>query len=207
MQQGFLVIFSDVDPADETDYLHWLTREHAQERLSVPGFISVRVFRAQADGRSRFLIFYRLRDAAVAGSPDYLARLNEPSAWSRRIMPKLKNFVRGGGSIVEETGGGEGMVAATVMFGAGAMEGFRAAAAEIAKADKLTAIRILETSSSVTEIATSEKSMRSGDRSFAAMMLIEALDETVLAPVMMLASAASEPPRIYRQIFALTRQP
>jgi len=44
MNQGFLAIWSDVEPAGETDYLHWLTREHVQERLSVPGFRAVRIF-------------------------------------------------------------------------------------------------------------------------------------------------------------------
>ncbi|MCW5681236.1 MAG: hypothetical protein KF794_09840 [Xanthobacteraceae bacterium] len=203
---GFLAIFSDVASADETDYLHWLTREHAQERLSVPGFLAMRVFRAQAVQAARFFIFYRLAAPDVVASEAYLARLNAPTPWSQRIMPKLTNFMRGGGAVVDEMGsGGEGMVAATVLFDAAAMEGFRAASAEIAAADKLAAVRVLQTSAAGTGIQTSEKSLRKGDRSFSAMLLIEALDEAVLAPVMMLADAASEPPQIYRQIFALRR--
>ncbi len=47
--QGFLGIFNDVPAAAETDYLHWLTREHTQERLSVPGFLRVRVFRTEKE--------------------------------------------------------------------------------------------------------------------------------------------------------------
>ena len=44
---GFLAIWSDIDAEHETDYLHWLTREHTAERVGVPGFLAVRVFRAR----------------------------------------------------------------------------------------------------------------------------------------------------------------
>jgi hypothetical protein len=43
---GFLAIWSDVRIEQETDYLHWLTREHTSERLSVDGFLRVRVYRS-----------------------------------------------------------------------------------------------------------------------------------------------------------------
>ena len=36
--RGMLAIWSDVAPEAATDYLHWLTREHAEERGSTPGF-------------------------------------------------------------------------------------------------------------------------------------------------------------------------
>jgi hypothetical protein len=34
---GFLAIWSDVARGEETNYLHWLTREHTAERLGIPG--------------------------------------------------------------------------------------------------------------------------------------------------------------------------
>ena len=43
---GFLAIWSDVFADEETDYLHWLTREHAQERLGVPGFRTAQRYEA-----------------------------------------------------------------------------------------------------------------------------------------------------------------
>lgn len=200
MSNGFLAIWSDVDPADETDYLHWLTREHVQERLSVPGFLAARVFRAEAGDRGRFLIFYRLRDAGVIGSEAYLARLNAPTPWSQKIMPKLKNFMRGGGSILHEHGG-EGGFAAPVLFARGALPGYREAAVEIARADRMAATRIFEVDRASSEIGTNEKAIRAGDRSFEAMLLLEALDEKFLAQG--LAVMEAEDRAIYHQIFAL----
>ncbi len=200
MNQGFLAIWSDVGPADETDYLNWLTREHAFERLAVPGFLAVRVFRASVEGGARFLIFYRLRDAAVVGSAPYLARLNVPSPWSQTIMPKLKNFRRGGGSILQESGAAEGGYVAPVLFGRDALPAYREAGQEIAMADRMAAARILEVDPTASQIATSEKAMRAGDTSFEAMMLLEALDESTLAQGLTVMQVPER--EIYCQIFA-----
>lgn len=188
---GFLAIWSDVDPADETDYLHWLTREHVEERLSVPGFLAARVFRTEAEGRGRFLIFYRLREPSVVGSKAYLARLNAPTPWSQKIMPKLKNFIRGGGKILQESGSGEGVFVSPLTFAREEIPRYRALAAEALSGDRVAAARIFEVDQAASEIKTSEKSMRAGDRSFEAMLLLEALDE-----------AALDGGGIYRQIFS-----
>jgi len=204
MAPGFLAIWSDVDPADETDYLHWLTREHVQERLSIPGFLAVRVFRTEAEGRARFLIFYRLRDAGIVGSEAYLARLNAPTPWSQKIMPTLKNFMRGGGRILQECGDGAGGYVAPVLFPAAQISNYLAAAEEIAKADRMAATRICEVDSKSSGIATGEKSMRTGDRGFEAMLLLESLDAGVLASGLEVMDA--EDRSIYRQIFAFRRE-
>lgn len=198
---GFLAIWSDVDPADETDYLHWLTREHVQERLSVPGFLAVRVFRTEAEGRGRFLIFYRLRDAGVVGSDAYVARLNAPTPWSQKIMPKLKNFMRGGGTILQETGNGESACIAPVLFAREELPNYLEAAVEIAKADRMAATRIFEVDRAASEIKTNEKAMRAGDRTFEAMLFLEALEEKVLAEGLALMEVGDR--SIYRQIFSL----
>src|ERR1700674_2932308 len=79
---GFLAIWSDIPSESETDYLHWLTREHIKERLAVRGFLNARVFRALLDGVRRYLIIYALQDGDVLESGPYLSRLNHPTPWS-----------------------------------------------------------------------------------------------------------------------------
>jgi len=76
MSDGFLAIWSDVEPEQETDYLHWLMREHTSERLGVDGFQLVRVYRSLQPGIRRYFIRYELRSPGVLGSEAYLARLN-----------------------------------------------------------------------------------------------------------------------------------
>ena len=202
--KGFLVISSDVRPEDETDYLHWLTREHAQERLGIPGFLSVRVFRAEAAGAARFLIFYRLANAAVVASEAYLERLNAPSEWSQRIMPKLSNFVRGGGNIVHEAGEGEGTSVVPIPFDAAEIARYRAAADQAVARNRMVAARIFEVDLATSAVATREKAMRQGDSSFSAMLLLEGLDERAVgAASEALGAGAADGAGIYRQIFVL----
>src|SRR3954469_11329016 len=105
---GFLAIWSDVEPGNLTDYRHWLTREHTTERVTTKGFLGVRVFRAARADINRFFILYELESPEVLDGPAYLARLNAPTPWSRRTMPRLGNFIRGGGVMAARAGRGEG---------------------------------------------------------------------------------------------------
>jgi 3-dehydroquinate dehydratase-2 len=43
---GYLAIWSDLAPEHETDWMHWMTREHSSERVGVEGFLACRIFRA-----------------------------------------------------------------------------------------------------------------------------------------------------------------
>jgi len=108
MGSGFLAIWSDIEAAAETDYLHWMTREHARERVSIPGFLAMRFFRALHTDARRYMMLYELASPDVVGGADYLARLNNPTPWTQRIMPQLGNFVRGGGRVVAASGTGQG---------------------------------------------------------------------------------------------------
>ena len=111
---GFLAIWSDVEPDHLTDYRHWLTREHTTERVTTKGFLGVRVFRAARTDIARFFILYELEAPEVLDGPAYLARLNAPTPWSQRTMPRLGNFIRGGGVMTARAGRGEGSTIAAL---------------------------------------------------------------------------------------------
>ena len=205
---GFLAIWSDIDVREETDYLHWLTREHTAERVSVPGFLGVRVFRARLPEQCRYFILYRLADPSVVGSEPYMARLNAPSAWSRRIMPSLRNFVRGGGRVVAEAGGGKGAMAVPIICELPEVAAAREVLGPLAALDRVVSARLFEVVRRETEIATSEKSMRANDRSFPALLLVEALGDAALDVAL---EALGNTIRVtaplvrYDQVFALER--
>ena len=173
---GYLAIWSDLAPEHETDWMHWMTREHAAERVGVEGFLACRIFRAYGSSVRRYFILYELENAGVVGGPDYLARLNAPTPWSQRIMPLLKNFVRGGGTVVASAGIGQGGYLAALPFEAAAFDP-AALVRELAQIDRVAAVRVLQTDTAQTSIQTREKSMRSADGSFGGLVLIEALDE------------------------------
>jgi hypothetical protein len=177
---GYLAIWSDLAPEDETDWAHWITREHAAERVGINGFLACRIFRALGSSVNRYFILYELEDEHVVGSADYLARLNAPTPWSQRIMPRLGNFTRGGGRISASAGTGQGGIVAPMRLDTLPSWDAATLVVELASLDRIVAARFLLTDVRQTSIKTSEKGMRSKDSSFAAMLLIEALDEAAV---------------------------
>ena len=212
MGDGFLAIWSDIGPEHETDYLHWMTREHAIERVSLPGFLAMRMFRTVGIEVLRYFILYELENAGVVGTPDYLARLNQPTAWTQRIMPKVSNFVRGGGRVEEISRAAQGGFLAVLPLGAAGIADAKRAVPAVTKADRIAAARLLVTDHGQTSIQTREKGMRAGDSSFDALLLIEGLDAAAVRGAIaglaapLLAAAMPPGPAVYETIFALDRR-
>jgi hypothetical protein len=177
---GYLAIWSDLAPQDQTDWAHWITREHALERVGVPGFLACRIFRALGTAVNRYFILYELEDERVVGGPDYLARLNAPTPWSQRIMPLLGNFARGGGRIAASAGVGQGGIVAPLRLDAVPSWDAAAIVAELAKLDCIIAAHVLLTDIAQTSIKTREKGMRANDGSFATLLLIEGMDQAAV---------------------------
>lgn len=87
-QRGILAIWHDIRPESREDTLLWYDREHHLERLAVPGFLSVRRYHAASDGPLVF-VRYETSDVGVLSSAPYLARLNDPTPWTRRAQPSF----------------------------------------------------------------------------------------------------------------------
>jgi hypothetical protein len=216
--QAQLAIWSDIDPAQETDYLHWLTREHVLERVSVDGFLSGRVFRAESDDQRRFFIAYELQDTGVLAGPSYLARLNAPTPWSQRTMPILQNFARGGGAVVARAGLGCGAVALPLRLdleAAGLMDvgAQQALVQRIAGLDAVAQVWLMQVDAAGTGVQTKEKSMRrSVEGTFDGVLVVEAL-HTAAAQVALdqllhgeLASAGVTDRQVFCACFQLDRR-
>ena len=175
--KALLAIRSDIAPEVVPEYLEWMTREHAIERVGIDGFLSARIFRSKHAEFERFLILYELADASVVDSPAYLERLNNPTPWSSRMMPHLGNFIRGGGEIVGNWGTGCGAALTSFLIRSGedvvAIESLEA----LSKQPGVVAIRLLQTDQDRIEVTTNERALRAGDRSFEKLLMIETLDE------------------------------
>jgi hypothetical protein len=87
---------------------------------------------------------------------------------------------RGGGTITREDGLGHGAFVAPILSNADGLQAIRAAAPSLLASDRITATRVLEVDQGGTRIATKEKSIRSDDRSFDVLFLVEALDDAAL---------------------------
>lgn len=89
-----MALFFDIVPGQETEHDHWHTHEHFGERLAIPGFLRASRWTA-VDGAPRYFVMYEVADVGVLTSAAYLARLDNPSPWTRRMMPHYRGMVRG----------------------------------------------------------------------------------------------------------------
>ena len=103
--QAALAMWWDMAPAMRREFEHWHTHEHFPERLALPGFRRASRW-ADAAGGPGFFVMYELADHAALSSPEYLARLNDPTPWSRQLMPHHANMVRSQCVVRHSRGGG-----------------------------------------------------------------------------------------------------
>jgi hypothetical protein len=90
---GVLAFWHDVAPGSEGEFDQWHLREHIPERVAVPGFLRARRY-VTLGGPPSYFYFYETESLDTLQSPAYLARLGDPTPWTRRTMPLVRNNVR-----------------------------------------------------------------------------------------------------------------
>ena len=95
----------DMAAAHRAEFEDWHTHEHFPERLSIPGFRRGSRW-ASATGGDGFFVMYELASYETLTSPPYFARLNDPTPWSQKMMPRHSRMVRSQCQVLESHGGG-----------------------------------------------------------------------------------------------------
>jgi hypothetical protein len=103
----------DADAIEEHD--RWHTREHLPERLSIPGFLRGTRWVA-TEGAPRYMVLYEVESLEVLASDAYLARLNDPTPWTAKLMAHYRGMRRGLCAVVGSFGLGQGGAAALIQF-------------------------------------------------------------------------------------------
>jgi len=104
---GLLFVASDVEPADEADFNRWYDREHVEERVRIPGFLSgARYF--SLEGGRRYLGLYRTESLAVFGSAGYRAAFGKQTPWSVANLDRMRQPIRRVCAVRAVTGFGSG---------------------------------------------------------------------------------------------------
>ena len=101
--QAALAMWWDMAPRLRDEFEHWHSHEHFPERLALPGFRRASRW-ADDDGGPGFFVLYELDNYEALVSPAYLASLNAPSDWSRKMMPHHRNMVRSPCHVLESRG-------------------------------------------------------------------------------------------------------
>lgn len=113
---GVLAFWHDVAPGGDGEFDQWHLREHIPERLAVPGFLRARRY-ATLGAPPKYFYFYETESLDTLQSPAYLARLADPTPWTRRSMPLVRNNVRTACRVVATRGDAIGGVVATIQLG------------------------------------------------------------------------------------------
>ncbi|XAH25125.1 hypothetical protein AAFF27_08015 [Xylophilus sp. GW821-FHT01B05] len=90
---GMLFVAADVDAADDADYNQWYDREHVEERVRVPGFLSGARYQSLQGGR-KYLGLYRTAALDVFTSPAYRAAFGQQTPWSVTNLDRMRQPVR-----------------------------------------------------------------------------------------------------------------
>ena len=104
-----------VAPEVREEFEDWHTHEHMPERLAIPGFLRGTRWRAMGEKPSYFIL-YEVARASVLTGPDYMARLNDPTPWSRKMMPHHLGMVRSLCRVHASVGGLIGGALARIRF-------------------------------------------------------------------------------------------
>jgi len=108
-----MLLWYDIVPEQVAEHDEWHTREHFPERVGIPGFLRAQRWVSVAEA-PRYFVVYEVRDVDVLASAPYLERLNDPTPWTRRMMPHFRGMVRGFCRVESSVGSVLGSAAMTV---------------------------------------------------------------------------------------------
>lgn len=105
----------DIAPNVKSEFEDWHSHEHMPERLAIPGFLRGTRWIAISGAPSYFVMYELARSTTMTTGP-YLERLNNPTPWSKKMMPQHRNMVRSLCRVRASFGGGVALALATIRF-------------------------------------------------------------------------------------------
>lgn len=115
--EGAVAIWNDIAEPGRAEFYAWHLHEHMPERVGIPGFLRGRRYRAaDAATQPEFFTLYETWSFQVLQGSDYLARLNDPSDWTRSATAHFQTTTRSLTRVVASHGVGSGGALLTVRF-------------------------------------------------------------------------------------------
>jgi len=172
-----LVMWHGVESSAREAHDDWHSHEHLMERLALPGFRRGR--RCVSPDGERYFLMYEVDELETLTSAAYQARLNDPSDWSKRVIPSIQNMNRtlcralvsfgsgvggwvGTRRLSVEPGGRQGLLDHLARLGA---EGMTARPG-------VTGIHALEGDKTASALRTEEKNLRSTEDETANLVVV-----------------------------------
>ena len=179
--RGALANWHNVPDGGHDEFRAWHTHEHIPERVGVPGFLRGRRGRALNGGRPQYFILYETETPAVLASPAYLARLDDPTPWSRAVLKDVALTIRTAARVEASFGRGVGGFVVAARFAAAPKPTLRDALAGAAARRGVLGAHLLQGDDAATQVPTREKAVRAQPDEMAAWIaLIEGVDQTAV---------------------------
>lgn len=207
----------DMAPDRRAEFEDWHSHEHFPERMSIPGFLRGSRWSA-ADGSEGFFVIYELDAYETLTSEYYLARLNDPTPWSAKMMPYHRNMVRSQCRVIASHGGGVASVMVTLRLSPqpGREDALSAHLRDaLAAQPGVTGAHLLQTDTPKSGVTTEQRIRGGADAAADWIVLVsgysdEALRQVLLSelqPTALEAAGASAGPSssVFRLAFSMTR--
>ncbi|VEA67569.1 Uncharacterised protein [Serratia plymuthica] len=127
---GMLFVATDVAAQDEADFNQWYDREHVEERVRVPGFLSGTRYQALQGGR-KYLGLYKTESLASFTSAAYRAAFTQQTPWSVASLDKMRDPMRRVCAVEAVTGQGCGSHLAIIPLEPAEPEGLKFAITQL----------------------------------------------------------------------------
>jgi hypothetical protein len=207
--EGVLVFWHDVDESAEREFLNWHVREHMPERVALPGFLRGLRYVA-VEGRPKYFNFYEATSAAAFSSERYRARLNDPTPWTRRVVPHFRNTARTVCRRLARAGNGDGAFVQTLRISAALGAAAEALLPELVKHEGIVAASLLEGIREASAGGSEEKKLRSQpDQVADRVLMVESVEAAYLmdpAHLRELEAFGDAQRGIYRLQYAISHQ-
>jgi hypothetical protein len=179
-----LAMWWEVATDQRGEFEDWHSHEHLHERMRITGFNRGSRW-ASLEGGEGFFVLYELEDYATLTSPQYMARLNDPTPWSVKMMPNHRGMVRSQCRVEESFGGGLARVMMTLRISPrpeqarAVQERLRIILGAVAQRPGLTGGHLLRTDTPDAP-TTAEQRIRGGDAIADWIVLISGYDAAAL---------------------------
>lgn len=90
---GLLIVMHDIPRELESAFNQWYHNEHATERLRLPGFQSLRRYKATEDQPS-YMVAFKCDSIDALMTPEYRHQIDNPTETTLNILPRMRQVIR-----------------------------------------------------------------------------------------------------------------
>jgi len=184
---GILAVFNDVkgDADAGIEFNNWYNQQHVLERIGVPGFVTGYRYKS-VQASHEYFAWYETAWPSVMQSVAYVDRLEDPTAWTARVMPGFSNMVRTVASRTTRAGEGVGAAAATfqIVDPDATVRDDESLFAQVLECDGVVSMENWLADKALSTTDTTESRLRGGvDKTFDRLLMVQAMDVQSLEPV------------------------